>query len=221
VLHPMLMTLVISIVFTTLFFNSAPNFPLYYLSGLLLFQFNSDATSVALNTISKNSAIIGKVYVPRYMFCISDLSVSFVNTIFTFIPLTIVAIVLKAPFTWLWLLIPVVLLLQVMFTLGLSLVLAAYGVFLKDLHHLYSIFIMMWMFLTPLFYPISIVDPKYLFIWQMNPMVHYVTIFRSIVYLGVMPELTNVIIGSAYSVLMLALGCAVFKENQDKFFLYI
>jgi ABC-2 type transport system permease protein len=220
-LNPMLMTLVLSIVFTTLFSGMTPNFPLYYLTGFLLFNFNSEATTFALSTISKNGSIIRKIYIPKYMFCISDITVSFINMMFAFIPLVIVAIFSDVRITWLWLLIPGLLLLQIMFTFGLSLVIAAYGVIFKDLAHLYGIFTMMWMYLSAIFYPVSIIDPKFVFIWEINPMIHYIGILRSLVYSVEMPSLRSVAIAAAYSVIMFLLGCVVFNEKQDSFFLHI
>jgi len=155
------------------------------------------------------------------MFCVSDVAVSLITLLVALVPLAILAIVTGTGITLVWLLIPGVLLLQIMFTLGLSLTLATYGVFFKDLHHLYGIFIMAWMFFSAIFYPIEIVDPKYIFIWEMNPMVHYITIFRDIVYLGTIPSASSIGVAFIYSSLMLAFGCVVFKENQERFFLYV
>jgi len=220
-LNPLLTMLVLVMVFSLLFSRSVPNFPLYLITGKLLFNFNSDATTVAMHSITKNSGIIRKIYIPKYMFCISDLSVSFINLLFAFVPLFGVVLYTKAPITWLWLLIPGVLCLQLMFTLGLALILAAYSVFYRDLVHLYGIFSTLWWYLTPIFYPMEIIDPKYLFLWELNPMVHYITLFRSLVYSSVIPPARSMIIGLIYSVLMLLLGSIIFNEKQDKFFLYI
>jgi len=221
VLHPCLITAVFYVVFTMLFSGALPNFPIYLLTGQMLFQFNADATSVSLSAMSRNVGIINKINIPKYMFCISDITVSFINMLFTFIPLIVLVLISGVGISRLWFLIPGVLLLQVMFTLGLSLTLAAYGVFFKDLHHLYGIFVMMWMFLSAIFYPISIVDPQFMFIWEMNPMIHYITILRDIIWLGVLPQVSSVGVAFIYGALMLAFGCVVFNENQDRFFLYV
>jgi len=221
VLRPLFMTLVISIVFSTLFKRALPNYPLYYLTGNLLFHFNSDSTSVALNSIMKNSGIIRKIYIPKYMFVISDLTVSLINLLFSFIPMIGVVLFTGVKITWLWLFIPFVLILQFIFTLGLCLILAAYGVFFRDLPHLYGILVMVWMYFTPLFYPISIIPEKFLFIWELNPMVNYIGIFRDIVYYVTIPSMQNIIVAFVYGVLTLTLGCVIFNESQEKFFLYL
>jgi len=77
------------------------------------------------------------------------------------------------------------------------------------------------MYLSAIFYPISIVPDKYLFLWRLNPMVNYITMLRSIVHVAVMPSTDNIIIACIYSFLTITLGCVIFNENQDKIFLYI
>ena len=221
VLHPLLTAIVMTIVFSTLFSRSIPNFIVYLLCGQLLFHFNSDATNVAMDSILKNSGIIRKIYIPKYMFVVSDLSVALMNLAFAFIPLIFIVIYTGTAITWLWILIPAVIVLQTMFTFGLSLILAAYGVFFRDLKHLYGVLLTAGHFLCAIFYPISIVPDRYLFMWRLNPMVQYITILRDIIHTATMPSMDNIIIACAYSVLTLAMGCVIFNENQDKFFLYI
>jgi len=221
VLNPLLTAIVMAIVFSTLFRRSIPNFIVYLLCGQLLFHFNSDATSVALNSIIKNSGIIRKIYVPKYMFIVSDITVALINLIFSFIPLIFIVIYTEAQITWLWLLIPVVLLMQFIFTLGISLILAAYGVFFRDLVHLYGVLLTIGHYLSAIFYPIAIVPEKFLFLWRLNPVFNYITILRNIIHTSTMPSADSMIIGCIYALLTFAMGCVIFNENQDKFFLYI
>ena len=221
VLHPLLSAVVMTIIFSTLFQRAIPNFIVYLLCGQLLWGFNSDATNVAVNSMIKNSGILRKIYIPKYMFVISDLSVSLMNLLFSFLPLVFIVIYTGAKITWLWLLIPLVLLLQTMFTLGISLILAAYGVFFRDLTHLYGVLMTAGHFMCAIFYPISIIPDRYLFIWRLNPIYNYITIFRDIVYSATVPSTENMVIACIYSVLTLAMGCVIFNENQDRFFLYL
>ena len=68
VLNPLLMMVVITIVFSTVFKQNIPNFPIYYLSGSLIFSFNSESTTTALNSMISNASLIKKVYIPKYLF---------------------------------------------------------------------------------------------------------------------------------------------------------
>ena len=79
VLNPLLMMVVITIVFSTLFKQNIPNFPIYYLSGSLIFAFNSESTTTALNSIISNASLIKKVYIPKYLFPLSNVLSGLVN----------------------------------------------------------------------------------------------------------------------------------------------
>jgi ABC-2 type transport system permease protein len=221
VLNPLMMMVVITIVFSTVFKRNIDNFPVYYLCGSLIFSFNSDATNQALTCIIGNSALIRKMYIPKYMFCISKVIVSFVTLLFSLVALAVVMLITGCKFTIYTLLIPVPLVYVFMFTTGLSLILATYGVFFRDLKHLYGILITAWMYITPIFYPVSIIPEKFRFIWDLNPLYHYATIMRDVVYVGTMPSEKSLIIGTCFSVLTLLIGIITFKENEDRFFLYI
>lgn len=221
VLNPLLMMLVITIIFSTLFKRNIDNFPVYYLCGYIIFSFNSDATNQSLSCIIGNSSLIRKMYIPKYIFCISKVVVSFVTLLFSLIALAVVMLITGCKFTPYLLLIPIPLIYIFMFTTGLSLILATYGVFFRDLKHLYGILITVWMYITPIFYPISIVPEKFRFLWELNPIYHYATIMRDIVYYGTMPSEKSLIIGTCFSILTLLIGILTFKEKEDKFFLYI
>lgn len=221
VLNPLLMMIVITIVFSTIFKRNIPNFPVYYLCGYLIFSFNSDATNQSLSCIVGNSALIRKMYIPKYMFCLSKVIVSFVTMLFSLIALAIVILVTGSPITPYVLLIPIPLIYTFMFTTGLSFILSSYGVFFRDLKHLYGILITIWMYVTPIFYPVSIIPDKFRFIWDLNPLYHYATIMRDLIYVGTMPSEKSLIIGSCFAVLTLFIGILTFKEKEDEFFLYI
>ena len=98
VLNPLLMMIVITIVFSTLFKQSIPNFPIYFLTGSLIFSFNSEATTNALYSIIGNAPLIKKVYIPKYLFPLSKTVSSLVNMGFSLIAMFMVMIVTKAPF---------------------------------------------------------------------------------------------------------------------------
>lgn len=221
ILNPLLMMLVMTVVFSTLFKRNIANFPIYYMCGNLLFSFNSGSTNQALHTMVANNALLRKIYVPKYMFILSPIAVNFVTMLFSLISLVIVMVITGTPFTPYLFLIPVPIIYTLIFTTGLSLILGAYGVFFRDLNHLYGIFILVWTYSTPLFYPISIIPQKFLFIFELNPMYHFITILRDIVHLGTMPSEKSLIIASCYSIITLILGIVIFKEHEDKFYLHI
>ena len=220
-LHPLLYMLVMTLVFSTLFKRNIDNFPIYVLCGQLIFNFVSGASRQSLGAIIGNAGYIRAIYLPKYIFVLSRVVEGMVDLLFSLIALFLVMIFTRAPFTINLMILPVLLVLVFLFTLGLSFILATYGTFFRDLQHIYSIFTMLWMWTSAIFYPVSIIPSTYSFLFDLNPIIHYANIMRSICHEGVVPTEKSLIIATCYSILTLLLGISVFKANENKFFLYI
>ena len=221
VLNPLLMMVVITIVFSTLFRQNIPNFPIYYLSGSLIFAFNSESTTTALNSIISNASLIKKVYIPKYLFPLSNVLSGLVNLGFSLIAMVIVMLVTGAPFHATLLLLPIPIFYTFLFSVGLGILLSAVTVFFRDIAHFYSVFILAWTYFTPIFYPVEILPDAAMQLMRLNPMYHLVTYMRSLVLYGVFPSLKENLLCLCLGVLMLALGLFVFYKKQDKFVLYV
>lgn len=221
VLNPLLMMVVITIVFSTLFKQNIPNFPIYYLSGSLIFAFNSESTTTALNSIISNASLIKKVYIPKYLFPLSNVLSGLVNLGFSLIAMFIVMLITDAPFHATLLLLPIPIFYTFLFSVGLGILLSAVTVFFRDIAHFYSVFILAWTYFTPIFYPVEILPDAAMKLMQLNPMYHLVSYMRSIVLYGVFPSLKENLLCLCLGLLMLALGLFVFYKKQDKFVLYV
>ncbi len=221
ILNPLLMMMVISIIFSTLFKQSIPNFPIYYLSGSLIFSFNSEATSNALYSIIGNSSLMKKVYIPKYLFPLSKIVSGLVNLGFSFIAMVIVMIALKVDFKITLLLLPIPIFYTFLFSTGLGLLLAATTVFFRDIAHFYGVFVLAWTYFTPIFYPESILPPTVMLLMKFNPMYHFVTYSRDLVLYGAFPGMKENLVCIIISLSMLIIGIYIFYKKQDKFVLYI
>ena len=220
-LNPLLMMTVMTIVFSTLFRRSIEYFPVYYLCGYVMMSFNSMTTTQSLNCILNNNGLIRKIHVPNYMFCLATVGVNAFTMVISLIPMFLMILVTGAPVTPYLLLIPVPLILLLIFTTGLSLALSITGVFFRDMKHLYSIITTIWMYATPTFYPISIIPQQYRFIWDLNPLYHYITMMRDLVLYRTIPSQQTLFIATCYSLLMLVTGILVFKKYQDRIYTHL
>lgn len=220
-LNPLLMLAVITIVFSTAFEKSISNYPLYYICGALFFNFNISSTKQSLHAIISNAHLFKRIYLPKYMFVLSIVAVNLVNLLFSLIPLLGVIFFTGASFTPYLFFLPIPIMLLTLFTTGLSLILSTYAVFFRDLDHIYGIFATAWIYLTPIFYPISIIPKQFLFLFELNPMYHFINIFRDLAYSGAMPQESSIIIAAVFASLTLILGIVTFCQKQDKFYLYI
>ena len=221
VLNPLLMMVVITIVFSTLFKQNIPNFPIYYLSGSLIFAFNSESTTTALNSIISNASLIKKVYIPKYLFPLSNVLSGLVNLGFSLIAMFIVMLITDAPVQAPLLLLPIPIFYTFLFSVGVGILLSAVTVFFRDIAHFYSVFILAWTYFTPIFYPVEILPDAVMKLMQINQMYHLVSYMRSIVLYGVFPSLKENLLCLCLGLLMLALGLFVFYKKQDKFVLYV
>lgn len=221
VLNPLLMMVVITIVFSTVFKQNIPNFPIYYLAGSLIFSFNSESTTTALSSIYSNASLIKKVYIPKYLFPLANVLSGLVNLGFSLIAMFIVMLVTGAPFHATLLLLPIPIFYTFLFSAGLGILLSAITVFFRDIAHFYSVFILAWTYFTPIFYPVDILPDAAMKLMQLNPMYYLVTYMRSLVLYGVFPSLKENLLCLCLGLLMLALGLFVFYKKQDKFVLYV
>lgn len=221
ILNPLLMMIVITAVFQNLFRFTIENFAVYYLTGWLVFNFVTEATTGAMTSILNASVLIRKVYIPKYIFPLQKCVFSFVNMFFSLIALFIVMIVLQVEITWKILLIPIPLILAFIFSIGIGMILAAFTVFFRDMIHLYTVFTMVWMYLTPIIYPMDILPSAMLKIVQLNPMYYYVDYFRKLTLYNKVPGISELAILIFWSVFSLIIGIAVFKKKQDRFILFI
>ncbi|MGN2337055.1 ABC transporter permease [Clostridium cagae] len=220
-LNPVLMMTVMTIVFSHLFRFDIENFPVYFFTANILFAFNSEATTNCLYGITGNASLIKKIYIPKYLFPVSKVFSSVVNLLFAFIAMIIVMIATGAPFYSTMILTPVIMFYVILFTLGLGLILSVAVVFFRDVAHLYNVVTMAWMYLTPIFYPVSLLQEKMSLALTLNPMYHFIEYFRSIVLYNQIPTLSQNITCLLIGMITLTIGLIFFYKNQDKFILYI
>ena len=222
VLNPLLIMTVMSIVFSQLFRYDIPNFAVYLLTGQITFNFMTESTTFAINSITGNGGLIKKTYVPKYIFTVSKVTSSLVNLLFSSVALWIVILVTGVRITAYALLFPLVLFELYLFCLGLGMFLAQAAVFFRDIQYIYSVLTTAWMYITPIFYPLTLMSGGIKgIIMHLNPMYYYITQFRDVVLYGQMPGLKLIGGGVAFAMLFMLLGIWSFLRSQDKFILYI
>lgn len=220
-LNPLLTMTVQYIVFSTIFRSDIKNFPVYLLSGIILFNFFVDAVSQGLSAIVNNSSLITKVYVPKYIYPVTKVISSAINLVISVIPLLLVALFTGAPISLALTLLPFGMICIIIFSIGLSLALSSAMVFFRDTQYLWGIVNLAWMYATPIFYPESIIPPQYKFIHQLNPMYYMIKFVRTLMIEGVSPEPKLYAYCLLSSLIALIVGAYIFKKTQDRFVLYI
>ena len=220
-LNPLLMMIVLSVVFSNLFKFDIENFPLYLLSGQIVFNFYNDSTSTAMTAIIGNAALIKKVYVPKYLFVISRVFSSFINLMASFTALMLVMIATRAELHWTVILSLIPLALLMLLSLGIGLILAALVVKFRDIIHLYSVFTTVLMYLTPVIYPMSILPEWLEKIVLLNPLTNILMMFRDVMINNTLFDFCALVTAVVETAFFMAMGLYVFYKNQDQFILNI
>jgi ABC-type polysaccharide/polyol phosphate export permease len=220
-LNPLLMMVVMTIIFSTLFGGTITNFPVYYLTGILVFSLYSQGSSGAMTSITGNAQMLNKVYIPKYMYSLSRVLSNLVTFFFSIIILVLIMIATNAPFSIyiLYSFIPVVLV--VIITIGAGLLLATLNVFFRDIQHLYKVFTTLLMYGSAIFYPVTIVPEQFQIFFTLNPIFAIITLFRDSFYSGTPYDFFTVMYASTFSILLLIIGMVMFYKYQDRFILHL
>lgn len=220
-LEPLLSMLVLTIVFGTLYGNTDKTFPVYILAGRLLYSFYSSATKGALKSIRSNSAMIKKMYVPKYLYPLSNIIFNYIIFLISLIVLALVSLVLGVRPTIYLLQAPVALILILMLSYGCGMVLATIGVFFRDIEYLWSVVLMLIMYTCAIFYyPSKLLKSGWGWILKYNPLYCIIDIFRASIF-GQPMNMHYVIYAAAFSIVSIVVGVVFFKKKQDNFILYI
>ncbi len=222
ILEPLLEMMVWVIVFSNLLGRGIENYPVFLLSGRMMYDFMNSSTRDAMKSVIGNASLLRKVYVPKYIFTLSKVTSDMVEMILSLGALLIVMLVTRAQFHWTLLLIPLVLIQIYIFCIGLGFFLAQFNVFFRDTEHIYGAIMRALLYLTPILYEITRL-PSYLqfIIKAFNPLYYYVAQFRDLVYYGNFPGPRVFWGGWLIAFLMLAIGVWSFQRSKDRFILYI
>ena len=218
-LNPLCMMIILSIVFSSIFKFDVENFPLYVLSGQVIFNFFNDSTTSSMSAIISSASLIKKVYVPKYLFVLSRVMSSFINLMASFTALLLVMVATRAELHWTVFLSVIPLAMVVLFSFGVGMFLAAITVRFRDVIHLYSVFTTGLLYLTPVIYPMAALPDVVKTIVMINPLTNYLLMFRDVMFNNTLPSVFSVLLGIAEAALALALRLYVFYKNQDEFIL--
>lgn len=202
-------------------------FALWLLCGLLPWVFFSNTLTAGLGSVLTNAALVQKVYFLRIVLPLSSVGANGFNWLWEMGVLAI-ALTIAGAFVLPWL--PIVLLVMILlalFTAGVALLLSIANVHFRDTQHLVAVFMQIWFYLTPIVYPVSLIEnvsqqtgPLWntnltvMDIYLLNPLVSFISVFRSLLYDNAFPEVGPFLACAAWAVGAFALGVAVFSRKD-------
>lgn len=222
VLNPLGVMFIMYLVFSTMFHNRIENFPVYLFAGRMMFSLVTDGSGGMLRSFVRNGALMRKARIPYYIFPMSVFLSAVVNFFFQLIAFAIVLLATRTPLTVHVLAFPAVFLQAALFTFGLGLFLAHANTFIRDTEYLYSVFLTAWVYLTPLFYPLSALPGRMQYlISHFNPTYFYAQQARDVFLYHQWPETALLVRGFAAGILALAVGLSCYQRRKDSIILYV
>lgn len=220
-LHPLLLTVILVIVFSEVFRYTVPHYEVYVLAALLPWTFMSQTTVTAMAAIGWNGALMKRVRVPKSIFTLSVTLAGLVNLLFAYVPMLAIMLLRGAPIRASIAFLPVSLLIVTVFTFGVSLALSAIAVYFHDLREMYAVALTALMYLTPIIYPASIVPERFQLFLTLNPFTYMIGIVRMPVFDGVLPPNDTIAIAAALALVSLLAGWTIFRRMSRGFYPYL
>lgn len=218
-LNPLLIMIIFTVIFSLLFTRQIKNFPVYFLTGRLVYDFFVSATAVSMNSIRGNRSILTRIFVPRYMFAVSTICYEFINFLISLVILLGVMIVTGQEFHLMMFasVIPVVFV--VIMIVGVSLILTVLNTYFSDVGHFYSIFTIILMYASALFYPMEIVPADVQIIFTLNPLYTAISCFRDTMMYNMFPEISSLLYLAVFSIMLFGVGFLLFRIHEKKLIL--
>jgi ABC-type polysaccharide/polyol phosphate export permease len=215
-LNPLGMMLILSFVFSNIF-GATRGYPAFILSGLIVWNFFSQSTTGAINSLVWGGGLLQRIYVPRASFGLSAVGSGIINLALAFVPLVIVMVATGTPLKITAVFAPISLLLIACFTLGLGLAISTLAVYFPDVVEMYQVILLAWMYLTPIIYPETVIPAKYQLLLHLNPMYYLVKLWRLPLYDGRWPTWGEFWPAAAIAIGMLLVGWFFFTSKSDEF----
>lgn len=215
VLKPLLIMIILTIIFSTLFNRMVENYPVFLLSGRCIYDFFNGSVSVSMMAIKGNKNILHRTPSPKYIFVLGGIISEFINFIISLFILIGVMIVTGNPFYFTIMpfsIIPIISLLMMVF--GLGLIFSIICVYYTDIKHLWGVLSMTLMYASAIFYPIEIIPEGYRQYLMLNPLIWIIDQFRDFMTYGMIPNHLNVFNSLIISTIILVIGIIIFKKYE-------
>lgn len=219
ILVPLINLVVLTIVFSFLVRIPTGNipYPVFLFVALVPWMFTASSISAATGSLIANQQLITKIYLPREIFPLSSILAKFVDLLLSVAILSVILALFKVQIYPSIVYIPVVLVVHFMLVLGVSLILSAINVFFRDVENILGVFLMVWMYMTPIIYPPELIPQNLVSLFNLNPMTGIVNAYRNVVLYGVPPPTASFLYSVLFSLIVFLLGFGYFRKRSRYF----
>jgi len=215
---PLINTAIFSVIFTRVApIDTEVPYPLFAYCGLWAWNFTASSLKFAVNSLTGNSSLVTKVYFPREIFPLSAVVVCIVDFAVASVVLVAMMIYWRIPVGAPLLMFPVVLVIQLAFTMAVALMLAMWNLFYRDIKYLFEVVIVVWMFGTSVLYPTGMVGGRLSTLLQLNPMTPIIDGYRSVLLYSQWPAIGPLAATGVGAFLLLGLAWISFHRAEFEF----
>lgn len=221
ILSPLLMLLVMRLVFTQFFGYRVEHYTTYLFCGNLIFSYFNESTGQGMTSLMGNSSIFSKVNVPKYLFLLSKNVQTLINFGLTLCIFFVFCLLDKITFTWKFILLLYPIIGLILFNIGVGLILSALFVFFRDIQYLWTVCTQLLMYMSAIFYTIDRYSPMVQNLFLLNPMYLFIRYFRKIVIDATVPTIWFHLLMLADVLIVLGIGCWMYKKYNTRFLYYV
>jgi lipopolysaccharide transport system permease protein len=219
ILQPLSLMAIFSVIFSV--FLSIPTdgipYPIFAYTALLPWSFFAGSLNSAIPSLVNNMNLVSKIYFPRETLPLSAILVSFIDFLMGISVFVLLMVIYRIPVARTILLVPIVLLIQMILSFGLSLVGAAVIVFYRDVRFVIPLTLQIWMYASPVFYSVNVVPEKMRPLYLLNPMATLIDSYRRIVLFNQLPNWQYLGLAALISCSLTAVAYRYFKHAENKF----
>lgn len=181
-LNPFFQIVIYTLVFTFIFPSNIENYYIYLMTGIIPWNFFTEALGQGAGSIVSNADMTKKIYFPREVLTIASVTAKFINMLLAFLVIFVFLIFSEVGITWHLLLLPLVWLAEYMIALGFALFFSAVTVYLRDVEYIVGVLLMAWIWATPIMYALDAIPPQLARIVLLNPMTLVVESYHNLLY---------------------------------------
>jgi ABC-2 type transport system permease protein len=220
-LNPLLFMIVLTVVFSQAMRIEMESYPLYVLSGLIMWNLVAQSVTLGVNSFIDNASLLKKVSAPSWIFPAAVVGSASVHALLALFPFIAIGLFLGHRFGLVSLQVFPVLLILIIFLQGVTLFLSSLNVFFRDVRHVLDPIMQLMFYLSPVLYPMSMIPEKYQFIMIWNPFRYFLDGFRFSLYSNeilTLPQWGGLLV---IALVALLAGCLMYLRTRDRFIYYV
>lgn len=216
-LNPLLYMVILTLVFSHVVRVKSESYALFILSGIMVWNLFHQTVSIGMNSIVSSGHLLKKVSIPGLLFPTASIFGVMINFGLSFVPFVIISVVLRTPPPMTVLLLPLFVIPYVAFIWGLTVGIASINVKFRDIGHAMEPFLQMLFYATPVVYPMDVIPAKWRFILELNPIAHFLGVFRGLMLTGSLPSPQEILLLLAFAAGACLLGYFVYRKTHEHF----